>query len=244
MSCQHCGFKSPAGFRFCGSCGAPLPNPADSGRTEERKIVSALFCDVAGFTQRAALLDPEDVRRLLSPYFACAREELERFGGTVEKFIGDAVMSVFGAPQAREDDPERAVRAALAIRDWAVEQEGLEVRIAVATGQALVALDARPERGEGMVAGDVVNTAFRLQSAAPVNGVLVGETTFRATERAIDYRPHEPVEAKGKAAPIPVWEVVQPRAGFGVDVRQLGRSPLVGRERELDVLLDAQARST
>ena len=115
------------------------------------------------------------------------RAELERFGGRVEKFIGDAVMAVFGAPAAHEDDAERAVRGALAVRDAFVE-EGLDVRIAVNTGEALVLLSARPEAGEAMVAGDVVNTAARLQSAAPVNGVLVGEATRRATERAIEYR--------------------------------------------------------
>jgi class 3 adenylate cyclase len=110
---------------------------------------------------------------------------------------------VFGAPIAHEDDPERAVRAALAIRDWAAEQEGLELRVAVNTGEALVTLDSRPEQGEGMVAGDVVNTAARLQSAAPTNGILVGETTYRATRERIDYGEHEPVAAKGVAARRP-----------------------------------------
>ena len=126
---------------------------------------------------------------LLAPYHARLRSELERFGGTVEKFIGDAVVALFGAPVAHEDDPERAVRAALAIRDWVVEQgEELQARIAVNTGEALVSLDARPSEGEGMAAGDVVNTAARLQSGAPVNGILVGEQTYRATAEAIAYR--------------------------------------------------------
>ena len=130
--------------------------------------MTVLFADLVGFTARAERLDPEDVRALLAPYHAHLRSELERFGGTVEKFIGDAVMALFGAPVAHEDDPERAVRAALAIRDWAVEQgDELQVRIAVNTGEALVALDARPSEGEAMAAGDVVNTAARLQSAAP-----------------------------------------------------------------------------
>jgi class 3 adenylate cyclase len=128
-------------------------------------------------------MDPEDVRAVLSPFYARLRAELERFGGTVEKFIGDAVMALFGAPVGHEDDPERAVRAALAIRDWVREEGRFQVRLAVNTGEALVTLAARPGQGEGMAAGDVVNTAARLQAAAPVNGVLVGERTFRATRR-------------------------------------------------------------
>src|SRR5688500_13571702 len=152
-------------------------------------------------------MDPEDVRGLLQPYHARLRAELERFGGTVEKFIGDAVMAVFGAPLAHEDDPERAVRAALAIRD-AAEEDGFEVRIAVNSGEALITLDARPERGDKIAAGDVVNTAARLQAAAPVNGVLVGEQAYRATQHVIDYRERPAVEAKGKAAPVEVWEAV------------------------------------
>src|SRR6266705_2397558 len=127
---------------------------------------------------------------MLSPFHVRLRSELERFGGTVEKFIGDAVMALFGAPLAHEDDPERAVRAALAIRDWAREARELRVRIAVNTVDALINLAARPAVGEGMAAGDVVNTTARLQAAAPVDGVLVGETTYRATRHAIDYREH------------------------------------------------------
>jgi len=142
----------------------------------ERKVVSVVFCDLVGFTQRAEALDPEDVEAILRPYHGRVRSELERRGGTVEKFIGDAVMALFGAPTAHEDDPERAVRAALAIRDFARE-EGLELRVGITTGEALVSLDARPDAGEGMASGDVVNTAARLQSAAPVNGVIVDETT-------------------------------------------------------------------
>src|SRR5207302_11048601 len=123
--------------------------------------------------------------------------------GPVEKFICDAVVAVFGAPAVHEDDPERAVRAALAIRDWAVEEGGFEVRLAVNTGEALVTVGARPETGEGQVAGDVINTAARLQNAAPVNGVLVGQATHRATVRAIEYRDHHPILAKGKQEPVP-----------------------------------------
>src|SRR5712691_1948894 len=151
---------------------------------KERKVVTVLFADLVGFTARAEQLDPEDVESILRPYHERLRLELERFGGTVEKFIGDAVMALFGAPVAHEDDAERA---ALAIRDWARENDDVQVRIAVNTGEALIKLDARPESGEGMAAGDVVNTTARLQAAAPVNEILAGETTYRATRNVIDY---------------------------------------------------------
>src|SRR3989440_6037519 len=171
----------------------------------ERKVVTVLFADLVDFTSQAEALDPEDVEAILRPYHERLRSELERFGGTVEKFIGDAAMALFGAPVAHEDDPERAVRAALAIRDWArAHEDELQIRIAVNTGEALVTLDARPEHGEGMASGDVVNTASRLQATAPVNGVLVGEATYRATRHGIDYAEHEPVDAKGKADPLAV----------------------------------------
>jgi class 3 adenylate cyclase len=215
---------------------------AGAEQRRERKVVSVLFCDLVGFTSRAETLDPEDVEALLTPYHERLRSELERRGGTVEKFIGDAVMALFGAPVAHEDDPERAVRAALAIRDWAAEQDDVQVRVAVATGEALVRLDVRPEMGEGMAAGDVVNTAARLQSAAPVNAILVDRATQRATRGAIEYEEAPAVEAKGKAAPIPVWQPLQARARRGVDVAHERRSKLVGRAQELGVLRDALDR--
>ena len=202
----------------------------------ERKVVTVLFADLVGFTARAESLDPEDVEAILRPYHERLRTELEQRGGTVEKFVGDAVMAVFGAPVAREDDPERAVRAALAIRDGFVEDGRLEVRIAVNTGEALVNVDARPSAGEAMVAGDVVNTASRLQSAAPTNGIIVGATTYRATQHVIDYRELDPVEAKGKVEPVPVWEVLQARARVGVELRAPSTA-LVGRARERELLL-------
>ncbi len=208
----------------------------------ERKVVTVVFCDLVGFTAQAESMDPEDVEALLTPYHDRVRKELERRGGTVEKFIGDAAMALFGAPTSHEDDPERAVRAALAIRDFAVE-EGLELRVGITTGEALVRLDARIDAGEGMASGDVVNTAARLQSAAPVNGVITDETTHRATRQAIDYRPADSVEAKGKAAPIPVWEAVAARSRFGVDTAHEARAELVGRERELGIVRDAFERA-
>ena len=238
--CPSCGSENAAAAKFCSECGQRLVGAEP--RVEERKVVTVVFCDLVGSTARAELLDPEDVRAELSSFHSRVRDELERRGGTVEKFIGDAVVAVFGAPAVHEDDPERAVRAALAICEWAAE-EGVEVRLAVNTGEALVTVGARPESGEGLVAGDVINTAARLQAAAPVNGILVGEATQRATELAIEYRPHAPVEAKGKREAIPVWEAVAARSLYGVDVELRPRTRLVGRTRELDQLLDALARA-
>jgi class 3 adenylate cyclase/tetratricopeptide (TPR) repeat protein len=240
VTCPSCGQENPDGFRLCGMCGAALTASAEPAR-EERKVVTILFTDLVGSTARAEGLDPEDVRATLSSYYTRLRAELERHGGTVEKFIGDAVMAVFGAPVAHEDDAERAVRAAIAIRDSIGDE--LQIRTAVNTGEALVALGARPGEGDAMVAGDVVNTAARLQSAAPVNGILVGEGTYRATRDAIDYRKAGAVEAKGKSEPVKVWEAVAARSRFGSDVEQKLRTPLVGRERERGLLADALARA-
>ena len=185
-ACPACGTENAEAARFCSACGASL-TVATAARREERKVVSVVFVDLVGSTARAETSDPEDVRALLRVYHERARDELESFGGTVEKFIGDAVVAVFGAPVAHEDDPERAVRAALAVRDAVARlnedepDRDLHVRIAVNTGEALVSLDASPGEGEAMVAGDVINTAARIQSAAPIDGILVGEQTWRAT---------------------------------------------------------------
>ena len=240
-ACPSCSRELPGEFPFCPFCGAALV--VEAAAREERKVVTVVFCDLVGSTARAERLDPEDVRALLSNYHARVREQLERFGGTVEKFIGDAVVAFFGAPVAHEDDPERAVRAAFAIRDWAVDEPDLHVRIAVNTGEALVAVGAQPNEGEGIVSGDVVNTAARLQSAAPVDGILVGEQTFRATERAIAYREIEPVVAKGKADPVAAWEALEARSRFGVDVARRSAAPLVGRDREVELLVAALERA-
>jgi class 3 adenylate cyclase/tetratricopeptide (TPR) repeat protein len=208
----------------------------------ERKVVTVVFCDLVGFTSKAESMDPEDVEALLRPYHERVRRELERHGGTVEKFIGDAVMALFGAPTAHEDDPERAVRAALAIREFALDEE-LELRVGITTGEALVRLDVQPEAGEGMASGDVVNTAARLQSAAPVNGILVDETTYRATRAVIDHEPAEAVVAKGKAEPIAAWTATAAHSRFGVDTAHEARSVLVGRERELGIVRDVFERA-
>ena len=228
-SCDRCGHENAADARFCSACGHRLGED-DALAREERKIVSVLFADLVGFTARSEQLDPEDVRAIQSPYFQRVRTEIEAHGGTVEKFIGDAVMGVFGAPIAHGDDPERAVRAALAIRD-ALGEADLQVRIAVNTGEAIVSLQADASKGEGLVAGDVVNTASRLQALAPVNGVLVGDETHRSTKRAIDYRPVDPVTLKGKSAPVRAWVALAPTTAPGERRAQL--LPIVGRDHEL-----------
>ena len=237
--CTVCGQENQDIARFCLACGNALSEATDPPE-EERRVVSVLFVDLVGFTARAERLDPEDVRAILTPYHECVRREIESFGGVVEKFIGDAVMAVFGAPIAFGDDAERAMRAALAVRDSVAEMNerdahlDLQLRIAVNTGEALVSLKARPERGESMIAGDVVNTAARLQQAAPVNGVIVGDETHTATTAAIVYEPADPIVAKGKADPLAAWIAVRAAAPAGE--RPLSGVPLVGRSRELETL--------
>jgi class 3 adenylate cyclase len=237
LTCARCGQENPAGSKFCNGCGAPLVAADRPG--EERRVVSVLFVDLVGFTSRAEKLDPEDVRAFLIPYYERVRTELAEHGGRVEKFVGDAVMGVFGAPVSYGDDAERAVRAALAVRDWG-EGEGIQLRIAVNTGEAIVELDARPEHGEALIAGDVVNTAARLQSAAPVGAVLVGEETHRSTRGTIEYRPAQPVVAKGKETPVGAWLAV--RAIAGVGERPIAAVPMIGRDRELAVLTSSWDR--
>jgi class 3 adenylate cyclase len=208
------------------ACGRPLAGARAPSR-EERRIVTVIFVHLVGFTSRAETLDPEDVRAILAPYHDRVRAEIESFGGVVEKFIGDAVVGVFGAPTAYGDDPERAVRAALSVR----AALGTQVRMAVNTGEALVTVGARPEMGEAMVAGDVINTAARLQSAAPAGGVLVGGETYRCTNQVIAYARAEPVIAKGKEAPVEVWLAERLSADHGGP-----GTPLVGRVGELAML--------
>src|SRR5919199_1494820 len=201
--CAACGQDNPEIAKFCLACGAALeeaaPAPPPAPPEEERRLITVVFTDLVGSTARSEQLDPEDVKAMLKPYHARLRAELEKHGGTVEKFIGDAAVALFGAPVAHEDDPERAVRAALAIRESIAklnEQDSwldLHIRVGINTGEALVTLEADPSKGEWMAAGDVMNTAARLQSAAPVDGILVGEDTYRATRHAIQYRDAEPV---------------------------------------------------
>ena len=217
--------------------------------TEERKVVTVLFCDLVDFTASSDEADPEDVRARLRPYHARVRQEIERYGGTVEKFIGDAVMAVYGAPTAHEDDAERAVRSALRILEAIAELNeqqpglGLQIRIGIATGEALVSLGARPEAGEGMVAGDVVNTAARLQGAAPSGGIAVGEQTYRTVEAVFEFEPLQPVALKGKARPVSVWRPVAARSRLGADLARRHATQLVGRDLERRILVGAFERA-
>jgi class 3 adenylate cyclase/tetratricopeptide (TPR) repeat protein len=237
--CASCGQDNPDIAKFCLACGAPL---AAQPTTEERKLITVLFTDIVGSTAKAENMDPEDVRARLAPYYVRLRTELERFGGTVEKFIGDAVVALFGAPVAHEDDPERAVRAAFAvcraIDELNAEDEwlDLQVRVGVNTGEALVVVGARASEGEGVASGDVMNTAARIQSAAPVNGVLVGELTYAATRDAIDYRDAEPIAAKGKSEPVRVWEAVEVKEDAHMPAADA--VTFVGREREASALTE------
>ena len=231
MSCPRCGADPPDGAAFCPACGQDLR----AAPREERKLVSALFVDVVGSTARADGADPEDVRDRNRRYYDAVRERIEAYGGIVEKYIGDAVMAVFGVPQARSDDAERAVRAAYAIHEairGLNEREpdlGLEIRSAVCTGEALVVVDAAP--GEAIATGDMVNTAARLQAAAPPGGTLVDEPTYRLARHAFAFAEAPPVEAKGKRETIPVRLLGEPTGTPGA--RPTSRTRFVGRDPEL-----------
>ena len=253
--CGSCGATNTAAAKFCGECGgrlgaaagaAPLAGGATTGPANaappaqvvaERRLVSVLFADMVGFTTLAEQRDAEEVRDLLSRYFELARGIVERHGGTIEKFIGDAVMAVWGTPTSHEDDAERAVRAALQLVG-AVRELGpsVQARAGVLTGEAAVTIGAV---GEGMVAGDMVNTASRLQAAAPPGAVLVGETTMNAASQAIAFEAAGEQLLKGKEAPVPAWRalrVVAERGGRGRSTAL--EAPFVGRDDELRLLTD------
>jgi class 3 adenylate cyclase/tetratricopeptide (TPR) repeat protein len=238
--CVQCGQDNPDVAKFCLACGSPIAVEPPA-HAEERKLITAVFCDLVGSTARSESLDVEDVKALVSPYHAHVRAELERHGGTFEKFSGDAILALFGAPRAHEDDPERAVRAGLAVRkalaELNAEDEWLDLhfRIGINTGEALVMLEARASEGEWSAAGDVMNTAARIESAAPVDGILVGEQTFRATQALFEYREAEPIAAKGKSEPVSVWEVLGERDTIAM--RAATEIPLVGRDAELEQLV-------
>ena len=261
--CPACGAANLPGERFCGECGRALDDrPATTPKTDEagrpslaasdddsepaaaeRRLVSVLFADLVGSTAMAETRDPEAVREVLAAYFTTARGIIERYGGTVEKFIGDAVMAVWGAPTAHEDDAERAVRAGLDLVDAVTGLRGrtgvpdLTARAAVLTGEAAVTLGAQ---GQGLVAGDLVNSAARLQGVAAAGTVLVGETTEGATRDAIVFEPAGEHVVAGKTVPIAAWRamrVVAGRRGAGRADRL--EAPFVGRATELRALKDA-----
>jgi class 3 adenylate cyclase/tetratricopeptide (TPR) repeat protein len=253
-TCQVCGAGNPAGNKFCGDCGSALnlaateaprgalpASASDDQPTAELRLVSVLFADLVGFTTLSESRDAEEVRDLLSRYFATATEILGTYGGTIEKFIGDAVMAVWGTPLAHEDDAERAVRAALDLVE-AVHRIGEEIgaelslRAGVLTGEAAVTLGAV---NQGMVAGDLVNTASRLQSVAAPGTVLVGERTFSAANGAIAFEPAGEHSLKGKEMPIVAHRALRVVARRGGEGRseQL-EAPFVGRASELRLLKD------
>jgi class 3 adenylate cyclase/tetratricopeptide (TPR) repeat protein len=240
--CTSCGTENPDQAHFCFSCGAAIvAAPPPVAPSEERKVITAIFVDLVGSTARSENLDPEDVKALVAPYHARVRGELEGHGGTFEKFSGDAILALFGTPKAHEDDPERAIRAALAVRQGIAELNAedewldLHIRIGIHTGEALVMLGARPSEGEWSAAGDVLNTAARIQSAAPIDGILVSRTTYLATKEAFSFEAAEAVQAKGKSEPVEVWVVVG--AQDGASARPRGETRLVGRDAELGELV-------
>ncbi len=262
-TCASCGTVARTSARFCAECGTALDTAADPAErpsvpptapvgalsaNTERRMVSVLFVDLVGFTTLSQSRDPEDVRELLSRYFETCNALIERYGGTVEKFIGDAVMAVWGAPVAQEDDAERAVRSALDLVD-AIATLGAEIgapdlaaRAGVLTGAAAVTVGAK---GQGMIAGDLVNTASRVQSVAEPGSVLVGETTRRATDAAITYVDAGKHQLKGKTDPVHLFRAVRVVAGVGGLMKSEGlEPPFVGRDRELKVVKELFHAST
>ena len=243
VDCPNCGHANAEGAKFCSECGARLDAPVAASR-EVRKTVTVVFCDVTGSTALGEHLDPESLRTVMSRYFERMQAVLESHGGTVEKFIGDAVMAVFGIPVVHEDDALRAVRAAGEMRDalaelnedlareWAVT---LQTRIGVNTGP-VVAGD--PAAGQTLVTGDAVNTAARLEQAAGPGEILIGEETFTLARDAIDADPVDPLALKGKADVVDAYRLLSVRAGVAGHERRLD-SPMVGRDLQLRMLLDA-----
>ena len=238
--CPSCEAVTPDGSRYCPQCGSRLVPPPPLG--DERKTVSTLFCDLVGFTAMTEQADPEDVDACLRAFGDLARQVIERFGGSVEKYIGDAVVGVFGVPVVHEDDPERAVRAALRLVEETARLDrpdgaSLRSRAGVTTGELLVARDVDPARGNGFIAGDAVNTSARLEASAAPGTVVAGSLTHRLTERVITYEPLPPMSAKGKSRPLTRWLARCPVSRLADEAAGERLSPLVGRDSELACLV-------
>jgi class 3 adenylate cyclase len=227
-ACPACGKENPEGARFCNECAAPLAG----GSREQRKVVTVLFCDVTGSTALGESTDPEALRALLARYFERMKGIVESHGGTVEKFIGDAVMAVFGVPQAHEDDALRACRAAVEMRD-ALPELGIRGRVGVNTGEVVTGTSER------LATGDAVNVAARLEQAAQPGEVLLGGETMLLVQGAIEAEPVEPLKLKGKHKPVPAFRLL--RVGEAPERPHGGT--FVGRERELDLILGAWTRA-
>ena len=239
-TCANCGEDNPERARFCMTCTAPLGVVPSTGA---RKTVTIVFSDLVGSTALGERLDSEALREVLDRYFSEMRGCLERHGGTVEKYIGDAIMAVFGLPRAHEDDGVRALRATAEMQQTLTrlnEELGsrwgahLASRTGVYTGEVVV---GDPAGGQRLVTGDAVNTAARLEQAAPPGEVLIGESTYRLALAAVEVVPVGPVAAKGKAEPVVAYRLVTVSGPGSLD-RAIDR-PLVGRHRELEDLLDA-----
>ncbi len=249
--CVHCGRSAPAGTAFCSGCGRGLDaagGPAADGRLpqEDRRRVSVLFVDMVEFTDFGERSDPEQVRALQNEYFGVVRRVVGHYGGVVEKYIGDAVMALFGAPVATENDPLRCVRAGLELQavlgHGAGRTSGLRFRVGVATGEALVDVAAARDGGQAILAGDVVNTAARLQALAPPGGVLACATSYAATSADVEYQGRPPVTLRGHSAPSTVWLAVAARQA-GAPATDSESSPMVGREHERSLLVNALYRT-
>jgi class 3 adenylate cyclase/tetratricopeptide (TPR) repeat protein len=228
--CPSCGEETPEGFPRCANCGASLEAP--SSVREQRKTVTVLFCDVTGSTALGESTDPEALRALLARYFQRMKGIVESHGGTVEKFIGDAVMAVFGVPHVHEDDALRAVRAAVEMRE-ALPELGVQARIGLDTGEVVAGTEER------LATGDAVNVAARLEQAASPGEILIGDETLRLVRAAVETEPVEPLELKGKSEPVPAFRLLEVSGEPG----RRHAAPLVGRERELQALRDAFARA-
>src|SRR5215218_9582599 len=234
VSCPSCGRENPTGSSFCNACGAPLAGPEAAGR-EYRKVVTVLFCDVAGSTALGEAVDPEALRALLGRYFDQMKAIVERHGGSVEKFIGDAVMAVFGVPRLHEDDALRAVRAAVEMRN-ALPELGVEARIGVNTGEVVVGT------AERLATGDAVNVAARLEQAAAPGEILLGAETAQLVRDAVETEPTEPLALKGKSDSLVAHRLLALHDEAPAFARQLA-APLVGRDRELRRLQEAFAQA-